>query len=126
MLNRRELVNALKIQIDSAIWADEHHVDAIPLFWLKEIVELIDPDVLKFDKIFDEYNHRLCFVECKSEDEIKAAMLYNSNSVSEYVKMRFVGDAFNHFEHASQYNKTWRCWNIEPSYEKRMEVPWDD
>jgi hypothetical protein len=124
MVDRYELIEALKREIGCALFADKSYVDGIPVSWLKDIIELIEPRVISISDLFN-YNNGLCFIEMRETKEIKVCIIRRFKGTG-YTKIKSIGSEYNDFERVKQYNKTWRCWNIEPSYEKRMEVPWDE
>lgn len=115
-------------------WTDGEKIpteDLIEAFYLAvKALDEQEPRVLTLEEVKGMKRLTICAVEQRSNVINNAFNAEYGGMVTidnkNFLDFGLYGDTTRYRRSEARYGKTWRCWSVKPSNEKREAVPWQD
>ena len=91
----------------------------------KDAISLLEPRLLTINEVQD---NKIVYVESRGRDS--KLTYYHGPALKDDFDKYFAYIVYGEDDKSdyrwSEYGKTWRCWNSEPTEKKMNEAPWND
>lgn len=129
MIDRESVIRQLTQHIARADYIETDWMDCVSVPMLRGALELLkaqEPRVLTLEELrsLDGTDH---FVWLEDNGEYELYDCYAEvTTYQNNVELNTFGREVEFEPDNEEYGKTWRCWSVKPSNEKREAVPWQD